>query len=495
MNQSGVTTTEVGFVTSVRGFLVYLNGLPSIKLGEVVESENGALGWVSLVSEGSVEVVLTNLVVVRPGDLFKRVSKPLSLKVSEECLGRIIDPLGNARDGRKLSHSNPVEMNLEESAPPLSERKFITDQFVTGFTTIDSLIPLGKGQRELILGDAHSGKTFFITDLIGNVKDPNVICIYASIGKSAVEVRHMVDILTEREAMSNTILICAYSTDTPPLLFLTPFSAFSVAEYFQRQGKDVLVILDDLGTHAKMYREMGLLAQKNPGREAYPGDIFYQHAHLLERAGSFQPSIGGGSITALPIIELNLLDYTSYIPTNLMSMTDGHLLFSARLYNKGISPAVDLFTSVSRAGRQTQPYILNTLSDRIRLILTQATQVEDLSRFSSELSRETQTLIYRKQIIKQILNQEGQSVDLPIQVVLLGLVFTTFYSDHPSQLFTDYRKTLTACLKITPSAQNFLAKVLQFKDFETFLSELQALTPEINNYFSRVVKEGTNGQS
>lgn len=446
-----ITTQEVGYVTSARDFLVNLDGFPSIRVNDMVQSELGMRGWVNSIKQDEIEVLMLDEGGVLPKSLFKKMPFRLGVNVGDFLLGRAVNPLGVPIDGKGMLSKEKVTqvLELEQSAPGLESREFITEQFLTGITLIDSLIPLGKGQRELVLGDAHSGKTGFLIDVLINQKGTGTICVVASIGKPAVAVRNLIDILRSNKALDYTVIVATSSSEPAPLIFLTPKTAFTIAEYFQRQGKDVLLILDDLGTHAKIYREISLLGEKSPGRESYPGDIFYQHAHLLERAGKFLKKFGGGSITALPVIELNLNDFTTLIPTNVMSMTDGHLLFKSSLRSQGQIPAIDISLSVSRVGRQTQDQMSNLLSTRIRQVLSEAADLETIARFSSELPAETQLTLRRKDLIMEILKQDPLSATSKLtQVILLALPFTTFFADkNKAFIEKNKRKIIDAFLK------------------------------------------------
>ena len=438
-------TEEVGYVVKVRDFLVHLDGLPSIRLNDMVASESGARGWVNSVGENLIEVLMLDEEKITPKKLFKKTRTRLGLNVGDFLLGRAVNPLGVPIDGRGLLSKSGVSdiLELEQIAPGIESRQFIKEQFLTGITLIDTLIPIGKGQRELVLGDAHSGKTGFLLDLIINQKNTGVICIYASIGKPSVTVRNLIDVLKSNGALEYTVIVAASSSEPAPLIYLTPKTALTVAEYFQKQGKDVLLILDDLGTHAKIYREIALLSDKAPGKESYPGDTFYQHAHLLERAGNFLKEFGGGSITAIPVIELDLNDFTTLIPTNLMAMTDGHLLFKSALRAQGQTPAIDISLSVSRVGRQTQDPVSNLLSTRIRQILSEASDLETISRFSSELPPETQLTLRRRDQIMELLKQDPLTpTSKPIQAILLALPFTTFFKDKNKSFVENNRRKI-----------------------------------------------------
>lgn len=441
MNQ----TQEIGYVTSRRDFLVYLDGLPTIRVNDMVANDQGLRGWVNSLGEDQVEVLIVDEGNITPGQLFKKMPNRLGTAASDTLLGRAINPLGVPIDGKgaiSKTKAAPV-LELEQEAVGISFRQFISQQFITGMTLTDTLVPIGKGQRELVIGDAHSGKTSFLINLIVNQKNTGVICIYASIGKPVVTVRDLIDILRANEALPYTIVIAASSTEPAPLIFLTPKTAFTLAEYFQKQGRDVLVILDDLGTHAKIYREISLLGAKSPGRESYPGDIFYQHAHLIERAGNFKKERGGGSITALPVIELNLTDFTTLIPTNLMAMTDGHLFFKSSIHNLGQQPAIDIPLSVSRVGRQTQGILANRLASQIRQLLSHAQELETISRFSAELPPQTQLILRQKHLIEEVLKHEPLTFNrLDISLILLGLVLTSFMADKDVSFMETYKKAV-----------------------------------------------------
>src|SRR3989344_4100954 len=438
--------SEIGYVNSIREFLATLDGFPTIRINDMVQSDSGMRGWISTIGRDYAEVLMLDEGQITPRQLFKRVHSRLSVASGDFLLGRAINPLGVPIDGKGLLTRNKVAevLELEQIAPGIESREYIAEQFLTSLTLVDSLIPIGRGQRELVMGDAHSGKTQFLIDTIVNQKGTGIICIYASIGKPAVSVRSLIDILRANKALDYTVVIATSSSEPAPLIFLTPKTAVTVAEYFQKKGKHVLLILDDLGIHAKIHREISLLSNKPPGRESYPGDMFYQHSHLLERAGNFTPDAGGGSITALPVIELNMADFTTLIPTNLMSMTDGHILFKSALRSQGQSPAIDISLSVSRVGRQTQDKVSNLLSTRVRQVLSQAADLETVSRFSSELPPQTQLILRQKDLIMEILKQDPL-IKMPkeIQVILLSLPFTTFFEDK-NRLFVEKYKRIIA---------------------------------------------------
>ncbi len=479
-NQATNEQTEVGYVVSSREFLVYLEGFPSIRVNDMVESDTGARGWVNSISAEKVEVLMVDEAKILPKQMFRKIPTRLSLAVGDFLIGRSINPLGIPIDGKgPLSKTKTTQISeLEKTAPGVETREFITKQFLTGITIIDSLIPLGLGQRELVLGDAHSGKTGFLTDIIINQKNSGIICILALIGKPSVVVKNLIEVLKNNKAMDYTVVIATSSSETAPLIFLTPKTAFAVAEYFQSKGRDVLIILDDLGSHAKIHREISLLGNKAPGRESYPGDMFYQHAHLLERAGNFLPAAGGGSISALPVIELSLNDFTTLIPTNLMSMTDGHLMFKSAMRSQGQVPAIDISLSVSRVGRQTQTHVSNLLSTKVRQVLSDAADLETIARFSAELPPETQLILKRRELIMEVLKQEPLSyIPKEVQMILLALIFTTFFSDKTGLFVEKYKNPIAQAFATNPKLIPITRSLEQFKSEDDLIKTLEGVGP------------------
>ena len=326
-------------------------------------------------------------------------------------------------------------------------------------------------------------------DVIINQKNTGVICVVALIGKPSETIKNLIDILKSNKALDLSVVIATSSSDPAPLIFLTPKTAFTVAEYFQQKGHDVLLILDDLGSHAKIYREISLLGDKSPGRESYPGDIFYQHAHLLERAGNFSAKFGKGSITALPVIELSLNDFTTLIPTNLMSMTDGHLLFKAALRAQGQTPAIDISLSVSRVGRQTQDQVSNLLSTKIRQTLSDAQDLETIRRFSSELPEETQLILRRRELILEMLKQDPlTAVPKQIQIALLALLFTEFFKDKNRAFVEKYKRTITQAFLSVPELSRIIKSINQFKTEQDLIVALEGVKPILINICKETAK-------
>lgn len=475
-----VDTKEIGFVKSVKNFLIYIDGLPSVRINDLLRSEEGVTAMVTALLPTEVEAWVLSPGKVRPGQTFSAETQKLSILIGEHLLGRAINPLGLLVDEKKQKNNAAPSgevMEIEREALGISARQFITEQFVTGLSTIDLLVPIGKGQRELVVGDARSGKTAFVLDTIVNQKDKDVICVYALIGRSMAAVKSTMQILEEKGGLAHTVIVAGFSNDPLPLIFLTSKTAMTVAEYFRNKGKDVLLIMDDMGAHAKVYREISLLSNRFPGREAYPGDIFFQHASLLERAGNFSEVAGGGSITALPIIELDLNDFSSFIPTNLMSMTDGHLLFKSSIYNQGRRPAVDITLSVSRVGRQTQNGVQNRLATRVKQTLAAAEQLGSVTGFGGELPASTQLLLRQKGVIEELLSQPAWDSLTPAeQIVMLSLPYINFFADKDADFIVQNRGQLVAALRNNEEFKKLVeATVKQFKTDVELVEKLNTM--------------------
>jgi len=484
-------TQEVGFVQSVRSSVAYLDGLPGVGVGEMVTSQSGARGFVGSLLSDRVEVFMLTDQKIQPGEMFTRTEKFLELPVGDFLLGRAINPLGEPVDGLGALASNKDDksaMLLDQPAVGISGRRFITEQFETGISAVDTIFPLGKGQRELIIGEQRSGKTQFLLDIVANLKGLGVICIYALIGKPVVETRNVWLQLSDNDLMKYTILVMTTATDPSPMTFLTAQSAMTVAQHFQRQGRDVLVILDDMGVQARNYREMALVSQRPPGRESYPGDIFYQQARLLERAGCFNPTAGSGSITALPVIELVLAEFAAFIPTNLMGMTDGHLMFKSALSQQGKRPAIDLFLSVTRVGGQTQQRLQNSLATKIKGVLARGSQLEVVSRFGSELPVETKAVLLQKQQIEELLNQKPFAlVPKEIQTVLLGLPFTSWLKGKDLAFIRNVKEKLLSSFMDDPELRKFAREVFAKKDLTELFAGLETIKPQLDKISAEAI--------
>ncbi|MCA9040125.1 MAG: alternate F1F0 ATPase, F1 subunit alpha [Planctomycetaceae bacterium] len=434
---------ETGRVTYVGRGNVRVNGLPHVRSEELLQFPNHVLGLALNLDADEVDVVLLDeSEQLTAGDEVRRTHRLLDIPVGESLLGRVIDPVGRPLDGHGLV--SPVERRPYERKPAaITERSPVTVPLQTGLKVIDALIPIGRGQRELILGDRQTGKTAIAIDTIINQRDKEVICIYCAIGQRNTAVAKVIDDLRRHGALEYSIVVVAESDSPPGLQFVAPYAATTLGEYFMDQGKDVLVVYDDLTSHARAYRELSLLLRRPPGREAFPGDIFYLHSRLLERSTHLIESRGGGSLTALPIAETEAQNLSAYIPTNLISITDGQIYLSPQLFQKGILPAVDVGRSVSRVGGKTQLPVYRTVTSDLRLSYSQFEELESFSRFSSRLDDETLAILERGRRVREILKQPQYApLSVPEQIaVLLTLVSGGFDKTKLTQMNQAERAT------------------------------------------------------
>lgn len=496
------TDKEIGYVTSVRDYLLTINGLPNVAINEIIVNQHGTKAVVVSLKPNRAQALLLEATTINPHETFLRTKQTLSLEVGEHLIGRVINPLGIALDGKgRFSKTVTKTLPLDRVAGGIKTRQFITDIFETGISTVDMLVPIAKGQRELVMGSSKSGKTGFLLDVIINQKSSSTtnshtksnqkICIYTLVGKPIAEIRRLIDIVDINLAFAYTVIIATSSSDPASLIYFTPAAGFTIAEYFQQQGKDVVLIIDDLGTHAKFYREIALLGEHAPSRESYPSDIFSIHAKLMERAGKFNDKYGGGSITALPVIETSYDDYSGYIPTNLMSMTDGHLMFNSTLRHQGLRPAIDIFLSVSRVGRQTQSFVQKRLADKVKTLLAQAKRLETLSRFGSEVSNQTQLTLTQSRQIKEILNQSTlNKIPIAASNIMLGLVFTDFLQKKDAAFIEKYKDRILQFLVNQLDLQLVDKKIQEMTNEEQFFEMLKKLTPTLETLCQDTVKGG-----
>lgn len=467
---------EVGFVVSIQDYLLYLTGLPSVKINDIIVSEHDSRAIVTAFDREKIEALMLDPERPSPGESFKLKTKGLQLPLQAKLLGRALNPLGAPLDGKSTLPPDEASLDLDFVAPGVDCREIVSEQLYTGITLLDTLLPIGKGQRELVIGEPRSGKSTFLLDVIANQKKENIICIYTAIGKSEVDIKRFIRNIEMVGAESYTIILGSTATDSAPLISITPTVALSIAERYSLSGHDVLLILDDLGTHAKYLREISLLSRRIPGRESYPGDIFYQHSHLVERAGNFNNKKGGGSITLLPVIETGIENLTNFIPTNLMAMTDGHLLFSASLRTQGYYPAIESSLSVTRVGHQTQKPLHKILADKIRSLLAEYSELERFGHFSSELTTATQLIIQRGLILIELLKQESlERIEPFTQILLLTLSFTPFFIKQDIEFIRKNKKKI-----ITALSEN-----KEFKDLaEEKDLDLSTLTKQITKHLS-----------
>ena len=426
------TSAEGGVVISSADGIVQVEGMDKAVYGEIVTFENGAKGMVESVDPGKLGIMLFDgAETVGVGTLVTRSGKRAGIPVGDGFLGRVIDPLGEPIDGKGPVNAegyNPIE----KQAPGILERQSVDTPLHTGILAIDSMFPLGRGQRELIIGDRQTGKTSIATDAILNQKDTGVLCIYVAIGQKASSIARVAEDLKKHGAMSYTTIVAATASDSAPLQYIAPYAGTALAEYFMSKGKSVLIVYDDLSKHAVAYRAISLLLRRSPGREAYPGDVFYLHSRLLERSCRMRDDLGGGSITALPIVETQAGDVSAYIPTNVISITDGQIFLESALFNAGNRPAVNVGLSVSRVGGAAQTKAMKKAKSNLRIELAQYKDMESFAQFSSDLDAETRRQLEHGKALTEMLKQPlYQPKSDAEQVVVLTLASHGMLDDLP----------------------------------------------------------------
>ena len=418
-----------GVVQSTRDDVIRISGLVGCHYGEILQFENDVYGLALDLSENYIGAVLLNSDAgVTAGSLVRSTGRVADVCIGESLIGRVIDPFGRPLDGKPLG---TVETRaLEQSAPAIIDRAPVKRPLKTGILAVDSMIPIGRGQRELIIGDRQTGKTTIALATIRNQQTKDVICIYCSIGQKAATTARIVNELTASGHMENTIVVSASASDSPAMQYLAPFAACTIAESFMNDGHDVLIVYDDLSKHAVAYRTMSLLLQRPAGREAYPGDIFYLHSRLLERSAQLSPELGGGSMTALPIVETVGGDISAYIPTNIISITDGQIYLSSELFFAGMRPAINLGLSVSRIGSSAQDKAIKWVGGRLRLALSQYREIAVFSQFGTEVDAATSQQIHRGERMQEVLKQaQDETYSLSEEaVLLLALTHGVFYN-------------------------------------------------------------------
>jgi F-type H+-transporting ATPase subunit alpha len=433
-----LTPHEVGTITSVSTGIARVSGLPGVGYDELVKFPGDVFGIAFNVDEDEIGVVLLGEHWhLHTGDEVDRSGRVMDVAVGDGLLGRVIDPLGRPLDG-----NGPVvaseRLPIERPAAPIMDRAPVTTPLQTGLKVIDALIPIGRGQRELILGDRQTGKTAIALDTILNQRGKNVVCVYCAIGQRASSVAKAVAILQAKNAMDYTVVVVTEGNDPPGLAYIAPYAATSIAEHFMEQGRDVLIVYDDLTHHARAYRELSLLLRRPPGREAYPGDIFYIHSRLLERATHLRKELGGGSITALPIIETEAQNISAYIPTNLISITDGQIYLSPSLFQLGVLPAADVGHSVSRVGGKAQRAAYRAVAGDLKLAYAQFEELETFARFGARLDEDTRKIIDHGQRIRACLKQpEFAPVSVPAQISVLLALTAELFDQVPLERMTD----------------------------------------------------------
>ena len=441
--KSRVDMGEVGTVVLVGDGIASVYGLRNCVSTELLEFEDGSAGLALNLENDTVSVaILTDKNDIREGTKVKRTGTVLSIPVGESYLGRVVNPLGDPIDGKGPIFAE-AKRPVEAEAPGIIERQSVSVPLQTGIKAIDSMIPIGRGQRELIIGDRQTGKTEIAIDTIINQKDKDVICIYVAIGQKATSIVSLVSDLVREGAMSYTIVVSATAAESAPVQYIAPYSGCAMAEYFREKGKDVLIIYDDLSKHAVAYRALSLLIRRPPGREAYPGDVFYLHSRLLERAACVSPEFGGGSITALPIVETQAGDVSAYIPTNVISITDGQIFLETEMFHNGIIPAINPGISVSRVGGSAQVKAMKKVSGELKLLYSQYRELQAFAQFGSDLDADTRARLHLGERIVEVLKQD-RNAPVPVggQVGIIYAVINGYLNEYEISEIRGYQEKL-----------------------------------------------------
>ena len=451
--ENAIEQSETGTVIMVGDGIARASGLEKCMAGELLQFDNGEYGMAQNLEENTVSIVLLGSDAgIKEGSIVKRTGKVVSVPVGDAMIGRVVNALGQPIDG-----AGPIETTeyraIESRAPGIIERQPVKEPLQTGIKAIDSMIPIGRGQRELIIGDRQTGKTTIASDTIINQKGKDVICIYVAIGQKRSTVANLVQSLTEAGAMGYTIVVSATASELSPLQYIAPYSGCAMGEYFMQQGKHVLIIYDDLSKHAVAYRALSLLIRRPPGREAYPGDVFYLHSRLLERAAKLSNELGGGSLTALPIIETQAGDVSAYIPTNIISITDGQIFLESSLFFSGQRPAVNVGLSVSRVGGDAQTKAMKKAAGALRLDLAQYREMEVFTQFSSDLDETTKRqLIYGQGLMRLLRQPQNHPYQQHQQVILLVAALDHVMQTVPLARMDDFRTGLLTYIETQDQA-------------------------------------------
>jgi len=483
--ETDINIKEVGSVTSVGDGIARVYGLDHVMANELVEFPNEVFGLALNLEEDNVGVVLLGeSQLIKEGDIVKRTHKIMQVPSGPAMTGRIVDPLG-----RPLDEKGPIKsenlMNIERLAPGVIERMKVKEPLQTGLVSIDSMIPIGRGQRELIIGDRQTGKTAIAVDTIINQKGKGVICIYVAIGQKNSTIAYIIKALEDHGAMDYSIVVSSSASDPSPLQYLAPYSGCAIGEYFRDKGEHALVVYDDLSKHAVAYREISLLLRRPPGREAFPGDVFYLHSRLLERAAKYSEEMGGGSLTALPIIETQAGDVSGYIPTNVISITDGQIYLEPELFNAGVRPAINIGISVSRVGGNAQIKAMKQVAGKLRLDLAQYRELVTFAQFGTELDKTSQAQLDRGKRLTEILKQE-QYKPLPVelQVVIIYAGNRGFLDSYEVEDIKEYKQRLFEYAQ--KEGAHILKKIAEKKEITQEMDEaIESLLKDFDKEFKK----------
>jgi F-type H+-transporting ATPase subunit alpha len=481
--EAGVDIREVGTVTSVGDGIAHVYGLDRVMYNELLEFPQGVFGLALNLEEESVGVVLLGEShLIREGDQVKRTRRIMQVPAGPALIGRVVNPLGQPLDG-KGPVKTETHMFVERLAPGVVDRLPVREPLQTGIKAIDAIVPIGRGQRELIIGDRQTGKTAIVLDTILNQKTSDVVCIYVAIGQKNSTVAQIIKTLEDFGAMDYSIAVVSSASDSSPLQYLAPYSGCAIGEYFRDKGRHALVIYDDLSKHAAAYREISLLLRRPPGREAYPGDVFYLHSRLLERAAKLNDELGGGSLTALPIIETQAGDVSGYIPTNVISITDGQIYLQQELFNAGVRPAINIGISVSRVGGHAQIKAMKQVAGKLRLDLAQYRNLVTFAQFGTELDKTSRAQLDRGERLTEVLKQ-GQYAPLPVekQVLIIYAGNRGFMDEFPASRVREYEKKLYE--QFEKDHPDILAKIKEKKQIDPALeTEINAALNDFNLKF------------
>ncbi|MBC8527635.1 MAG: F0F1 ATP synthase subunit alpha [Candidatus Cloacimonetes bacterium] len=473
-----VDVAEVGRVIEVGDGIARVYGLKNIMASELVLFDNDVYGMALNLEEDNVGcIILGECDQIKEGDIVKRTKNIVQVPVGEELLGRIINPLGLPLDGKERIETKRA-MPIERKAPGVVQRQPVKEPLQTGLKAIDSMIPIGRGQRELIIGDRQTGKTALAVDTIINQKDTDVYCVYVAIGQKRSTVAKVVEALKEHNALDYTVIVSATASVSPSIQYIAPYSGATIGEFFRDQGKHSLVIYDDLSKHAIAYRQLSLLLRRPPGREAFPGDVFYLHSRLLERASKLNDELGGGSLTALPIIETQASDISTYIPTNVISITDGQIYLETKLFYSGVRPAINAGLSVSRVGGNAQIKAMKDVAGKLRMELAQFRELEAFAKFGAELDKATQQQLTRGYRLVEVLKQD-QYVPIPVekQIAVIFMAYNGYLDDLP--------------LEIVPVVEKEIFEIMgtEYKELGKKLLQPEGINEEIEKELHKFCKE------
>ena len=462
--KSSLDISNTGTVLEVGDGIARIYGLSDAMAGELLEFENGTIGMALNLEESNIGAVIFGKTQgIKEGSIVKGLGKVAEVPAGNEMLGRVVDALGNPIDGKGAITADKY-MPIERQASGIIARKPVTQPMQTGIKAIDGMFPIGKGQRELIIGDRQTGKTAIAIDAIINQKNNDVLCIYVAIGQKRSTVAQIYKKLEEAGALEYTIIVASTASESAPLQYLAPYSGVAMGEYFMDEGKDVLIVYDDLSKHAVSYREMSLLLKRPPGREAYPGDVFYLHSRLLERAAKLSDKLGGGSITALPIVETRAGDISAYIPTNVISITDGQIFLETDLFNSGFRPAINAGVSVSRVGGAAQIKAMKQVASKVKLELAQYNELLAFTQFGSDLDKATRDQLNRGSKIMEVLKQPQYSpYRVEEQVISFYCVTNGYFDDVPNEKLRTFEKDLIEAIR---NDSSILSEILEKKSLD-----------------------------